>query len=75
MVTNREMSSGQFPWRPPTSGEIYCLGLGRVGFYLPLLEIRGKRIEVSLQYQGSPLDKCGSFTLVGLGRIGCEEIV
>jgi hypothetical protein len=56
-------------------------------FYLPLLDEQGKRIKVSLQYitnlSGIPaghkdrsiIRKCGSFTLVALGRTGCEEIV
>jgi hypothetical protein len=79
------MNSRKFAWRP-TSGEIYCVGLGRVDFYLPLLKVRGKRIKVSLQYianhpgisaghkDHSIIRKCGSFNLVALGRIGCEEI-
>jgi hypothetical protein len=86
MAPNPDVSSWQFPWRP-TSGEIYCLGLSHVDFYLPLLEVRRKRIEVSLQYiadhtgistgdkDRSIIRKCGSFTIVALGRIGCEEIV
>jgi hypothetical protein len=49
MAPNPNMSSWQFRWRP-TSDEIYCLILSRVDFYLPLLEVRGKRIKVSLQY-------------------------
>jgi hypothetical protein len=58
-----------------------------VDFYLPLLEVRRKRIEVSLQYiadhtgiSGGHKDriiirKCGSFNIVALGQIDCEEIV
>jgi hypothetical protein len=61
--------------------------MGRVDFYLPLLEIRGKSIKVLLQYfanhpgisaghkDRSIIRKCGSFTIVALGRIGCEAIV
>jgi hypothetical protein len=83
MAPNPDMSSWQFPWRP-TSGEIYCLDLG---FYISLLEVREKRIELSLQYianhpgisaehkDRSIICKCGSFTLVALGRISCEEIL
>jgi hypothetical protein len=86
MAPNPDVSSWQFPWRP-TSDEIYCLGLERVDFYLPLLEVRGKRIEMVLQYIANHtgisavhkdlniIRKCGSFTLVALGRIGYEEIV
>jgi hypothetical protein len=85
IAPNPDVSSWQFPWRP-TSGEIYCLGLGRVDFYLPLLEVRGMRIEVSLQYIANHtgisaghknrciIRKYGNFTLVALGRISFEEI-
>jgi hypothetical protein len=78
--------SRKFAWRP-TSGEMYYLGLSRVDFYLLLLKVRGKRIKVSLQYianhpgisarhiDSSIIRKYGSFTLVALGQIGCEEIV
>jgi hypothetical protein len=74
------MSSWQFPSRP-TSGEIYCLNLSRVDFYLPLLEVRGKRIKVSLQYIANHIGISAGHkdrkydTLVALERIGCEEIV
>jgi hypothetical protein len=86
MAPNHDMSSWQFPWRP-ISGEIYCLGLDRVDFYLPQFETREKKIEVSLEYianhsgisaghkDRSTIRKCVSFTLVALLRSGCDEIV
>jgi hypothetical protein len=82
---NPDMNSWQFPLRS-TSGEIYCLCLGRVYFYFPLLEIRGERIEMSLQYianhprisaghkNRSIIRKCGGLYFVALGRIGWDNM-
>jgi hypothetical protein len=67
MAPNPNMSSWQLPWRP-TSGEICCLGLGRVTWK----ENQG----VVVVYCKPPRDlRWTLVTLVALGRIDCEEIV